>query len=82
MMQGKVRRCVKLASHFVLKHIRCFNGQNCLFKLSETLELLIIRSELLIIYEFLRNDTPTSHVEIFSIKFKENIYIKEIKNIC
>jgi len=56
-----VRRCVKLASQFVLRHFRWFDGRNYLFKLSRTLELLIIKPKFLIIYEFPRNDTPASH---------------------
>jgi len=60
MSENKVRRCMKLAPQFVLKHFCWFDGQNYLFKLLRTLELLIIKSQLLIIYEFPQN-TPASH---------------------
>jgi len=39
----------------------CFNGQNYLFNLSRTIELLKKTSELSIVNEFPRNDTLASH---------------------
>jgi len=38
----------------------CFNGQNYLFNLSRTIELLKKNSELLIVNKFSRNDTLAS----------------------
>jgi len=42
----------------------CFNGQNYLFNLSRTIELLKRNSGLSIVNEFPRNDTPASHTSI------------------
>jgi len=41
----------------------CFNGQNYLFNLSKTIELLKKNSELSIVNEFPQNDTLASHAQ-------------------
>jgi len=56
----------------------CFNGQNYLFNLSGTIELLKRNSELLIVNEFPRNDTLASHTHIFSIFAYLNLLIINI----
>lgn len=59
-----------------------FNGQNYLFKLLRTIELLKIKLELLINYQFLRNNIPALHTRllynladtILSIFYSENTH--------
>jgi len=57
---------MKLAFQFVLKRFRWFNNQFC-FNYHETID---IKLELLIIYDFPRNDTPALHTP-FCVMYKK-----------
>jgi len=52
----------------------CFNGQNYLFNLSRTIELLKRNSDLLMVNEFPRNDTLASHTHTQNISNKLFIF--------
>lgn len=76
-LQDKMRHCVNLASQCVLRHFFKFNGQNLFVpKLSKTLELLKIKSKLLIIYKFPQNDTHASYTYIKACFFRYLINVK------
>ena len=55
-----------------------FNGQNYLFKLSGTLELLKRKPELSIICEFPQNETPASHTPTVLLLELDMLYVSII----